>query len=317
MAVSKMCGEFTTLWKLFPDGLKDSGEYHFTNSLFKNYCPDGNCNNDIDKINAGCLRLFNDLFGKSGFSIDSNALKNDAVCIMIWLGYILSLKSHPGINTLNDFYSSHIQNNTKYTEHKIDDQKYNNYKNIIDEIKEYMDINISHMAKFYELLKLLCSMNTAYTNKNSNQASEQAKKFADEYTELFNDNDNIDGSSYSKVLDVLSKYYNNFENGRTIKYITINLTSLPTQKTPQKGNPEGPEVTKITEPSSETDKLDTETIIQGYDTTLSDSSLVNKLVIVLPILAAIPICLGIAYKYSLFGFRKRSKKQHLREKLKK
>ncbi|CXH20923.1 Plasmodium variant antigen protein Cir/Yir/Bir, putative [Plasmodium berghei] len=38
------------------------------------------------------------------------------------------------------------------------------------------------------------------------------------------------------------------------------------------------------------------------------SALVNKLIIVLSILVAIPICLGISYKYSLFGFRKKCKK---------
>ncbi|SCL81532.1 Plasmodium variant antigen protein Cir/Yir/Bir, putative, partial [Plasmodium berghei] len=42
--------------------------------------------------------------------------------------------------------------------------------------------------------------------------------------------------------------------------------------------------------------------------TSSSSSIKNKLILVLSILVAIPICLGISYKYSLFGFRKKCKK---------
>ncbi|WBY57650.1 PIR protein [Plasmodium yoelii yoelii] len=49
----------------------------------------------------------------------------------------------------------------------------------------------------------------------------------------------------------------------------------------------------------------------------SSSSIASKLIPILSILVAIPIFLGIAYKYSLFGFRKRGQKQHLRENLKK
>ncbi|ETB63461.1 hypothetical protein, variant 1 [Plasmodium yoelii 17X] len=278
MSISKVCGEFTTFWKFFPDELKGS-EYDF----------------------------------KTG----QHVIKYDSVCILIWLSYILSLKSHDGIKTINNFYSSHIENNTEYSKHKINDQKYTDYKKIIDETKEYMDINISNMPKFYKLLKLLCSMNTAYTTGKSNDFSEDAKKFADEYKELLDSDNNNNGNSYNKILLVLSNYYNNIETGTRFNNTSITRPKLPTEKTPKKDNSEGHEVTKVTEQPSETGKLGITTATPSSDITVSDSSLVNKLVIVLPILAAIPIFLGIAYKYSLFGFRKRSKKQHLREKLKK
>ncbi|EAA19624.1 putative yir1 protein, partial [Plasmodium yoelii yoelii] len=48
----------------------------------------------------------------------------------------------------------------------------------------------------------------------------------------------------------------------------------------------------------------------------SSSSIVSKLIPVVSIFAAISIFLGISYKYSLFGFRKRVQK-HLRKILKK
>ncbi|CDU15975.1 uncharacterized protein PY17X_0114600 [Plasmodium yoelii] len=319
MAISKVCSEFTTFWKLFPDGLNDSKEYKINPGSFKKYCPDGNCNNDIDKINAGCLRLIYDFFIKSGFSADPDTLKSDTVCIIIWLGYILSLKSHEGIKTINDFYSSHIKDNAEYSKHKIGDKKYTDYKKIIEETKEYMDININinDMSKFYELLKLLCNMYTSYDNNNSSQASEHAEKFANGYTELFDNDNNNEGNSFNKILNVLSNYYNNMGKGTRFNNTSINRPSLPTEKTPKKDNTEGTKVTKATGSSSEPDRSNIATTPQISNITLSESSLVNKLVIVLPILAAIPIFLGIAYKYSLFGFRKRSKKQHLREKLKK
>ncbi|ETB63465.1 hypothetical protein YYC_00220 [Plasmodium yoelii 17X] len=320
MAINKMCGDFTTFWKFFPDELKDSGEskeYDFNFRMLKKYCPKESCNNDIDKINAGCLWLINEFFVRLGFSADPHTLKYDSVCIIIWLGYIISLKSHNGINKLIDYYSSHIQNNEEYSKREISDDKYKNYKNIIDEIQEYMNIDINDMPKFYKLLKLLCNMNTAYTNNNSSNFSEYANKFADRYTELFNNDNNDKDNSYNKILNVLSIYYDKFGKGNKFNTTSIDRPSLPTQKTTQKDNPEDPEVTKATEISSEQGKSDISTATPSSNMTLSDSSLVNKLVIVLPILAAIPIFLGIAYKYSLFGFRKRSQKQKLREKLKK
>ncbi|CDU15982.1 PIR protein [Plasmodium yoelii] len=316
MSISKVCRELTTFWRLFPDGLKDSGEYKINTGSFKKYCPEQKCNSDIEKINAGCLRLIYDFFIKSGFSADPDTLKNDAVCIIIWLGYILSLKPPNDINTINDFYYSHIENNEEYSNHKNVDTTYTDYKKIIDETKEYMDINISNMSKFYQLLKLLCNMYTAYAAGKSTDVSQYANNFFDEYKKLFDDDNNNNGNSYNKILNVLSNYYNNIETGIRFNNTPITRPKLPTEKAPKKDNVEGIKVTKETETSGETDKLDTETPTPSSNITLSESPLVNKLVIVLPILAAIPFFLGIAYKYSLFGFRKRSKK-HLREKLNK
>ncbi|EAA17436.1 putative yir1 protein [Plasmodium yoelii yoelii] len=108
-----MCQKFDTLRKFFPDELDGSGNYNFQNRTFKNYCPKEQCNNDIDKINAGCLWLFYDFFGKPGTTVDSNTYKGDVLCIMIWLSYKLSLKSHNEIKNLMDFYSKHIENNTE------------------------------------------------------------------------------------------------------------------------------------------------------------------------------------------------------------
>ncbi|WBY59565.1 PIR protein [Plasmodium yoelii yoelii] len=316
MSINKVCDQFDTFWKFFRDGLKDSKHYDFNIGTFKKYCPNSNCDADADIINAGCLWLFNAFFDRYGISNYGNSYKDVAVCIMIWLGYILNLKPHKEITSLMDFYSKHIENNTKYTDHKFNDSDYDSYK-IIDEIKEYMNIDINNMSKFYELLKLLCNMDNAYNKNKSNNFSEDAKKFVDKYQEFLDDDNNTDGSPYSKVLLVLSKCYEEFG-----KYTVLNSTpkdrpSLPTKKTAKDGSILDSKGIKTIEPSSEAEQSIHITTTPSFNTTLSGSTLASKLIPVLLIFAAIPIFLGIAYKYSLFGFRKQSQKQQLREKLKK
>ncbi|CDU17782.1 PIR protein [Plasmodium yoelii] len=315
MAISK-CGDFDTFWRFFPDGLKDSVNYNFNTVSFRKYCPNNNCDSDTNKINAGCLWLINNIFSTSDFSVDNNTLMDDATCIMIWLGYILSLKPLDKINTLNDFYSNHIEKNKMYTENKVNNQR-TYIKEVMEGIKEYMDINISHMPKFYELLKLLCNMNNDIGKKSSSDMLKHANNFFNKYKELLNDDKNIKDSSYNKLLLVLSRYYTNFGKGSEYRNKTKDFPSLPTKKTAKNGSISDTKVTKTTELSSETGKQNIPTIIPISNTALSGSSLVNKIIIFLSIFGAIAILGGISYKYSLFGVRKRSQKQHLREKLKK
>ncbi|WBY54382.1 PIR protein [Plasmodium yoelii yoelii] len=105
----------------------------------------------------------------------------------------------------------------------------------------------------------------------------KAKEFVKKYEQL-NGNYSITGnSSYNKMLSSLSTDYNKLKD----KY--KDSSSLPAIKS-----------TQIT----------------------SSSSIANNLLLVLSIFGAIGIFLGISYKYSLFGFRKRFKKQQIREKLK-
>ncbi|ETB58015.1 hypothetical protein YYC_04277, partial [Plasmodium yoelii 17X] len=68
---------------------------------------------------------------------------------------------------------------------------------------------------------------------------------------------------------------------------------------------------------SETDLLTSKYGVSEFETAVSTPLIANKLIIVLSTLFVIAFFLGISYKYSLFGFRKKSQKQHLREKLKK
>ncbi|EAA20003.1 hypothetical protein YYC_00241 [Plasmodium yoelii 17X] len=295
MSINKVCDQFDTFWRFFPDELNDSGNYKIQSGTFKKYCHNSNCDADADIVNAGSLWLFNAFFDKYGISNYGNSYKDVAVYIMIWLSYRLSLKPLDQISTLNDFFSKHIKNNTKYTDHKFNDSDYDSYK-IIDEIKEYMNIDINNMSKFYELLKLLCDMNTAYTKSKSNNFSEDAKKFVDKYQERLDDDNNTDGSTYSKVLLVLSKCYEEFGNYTVLNSTPKDRPSLPTKRTAKDGSILGSKGIKTIESSSEAEQSIHITPTPSFNTTLSGSTLASKLIPILLIFAAIPIFLGIAYK---------------------
>ncbi|ETB60003.1 hypothetical protein YYC_02396 [Plasmodium yoelii 17X] len=54
----KMCGRFSTLRLFYPDQSNKTTSFEFQNNgNIKNYCPNQNCNTDLDKINAACLWL--------------------------------------------------------------------------------------------------------------------------------------------------------------------------------------------------------------------------------------------------------------------
>ncbi|WBY59649.1 PIR protein [Plasmodium yoelii yoelii] len=317
MSINNVCSGFDILWKHFPDGSNNSGNSSFRELIFMNYCPNKKCDTDINKINAGCLWLFNYFFVTSGIPFHRDFYKHVVVCIMIWLSYKLNQKTENGTSKLNDFYLNNIANKTEYTEHKIYGKTFKSYKEIIDQINEYMDIDINKISKFYELLKLLCNMIADNKDKNSSNFSDHANKFVVEYEQLLNDDNNIDDSSYDKILRLLSNYYTNFEQNIVFHNIEMNRRQLPTKKTAENDGVEDSNEIKTDEPSSETGNQDIATIALSPNTTLSGSSLVNKIISVLSIFGAIAIFFGISYKYSLFGFRKRAQKQNLREKLKK
>ncbi|CDU20349.1 PIR protein [Plasmodium yoelii] len=309
------CKHFKNLWNYFPDKSDNSG---FRNLFFKKYCHNDNCDTNIKKINAGCLWLFNNFFGAGGISFYGDTYKHVVVCIMIWLSYKLILNKVDNITTLNDFYSKHIEKNEKYIESEIyNNQKFKGYKDIIDQIKEYMDIDINEISKFYELLKLLCNMDTHYKNDKSTEFIQDAEKFVEEYGKLRDHDNNTDNSSYNKILHVLSNYYNNFEKYRVYIITEMKRPLLSTEKRSKKVDVEGSKEIQTTESFTETEKPNILTEPPISNTAISGSSLVNKIILVLSIFGAIAFFLGISYKYSLFGFRKRFQKQKLREKIKK
>ncbi|CDU16391.1 PIR protein [Plasmodium yoelii] len=307
-----MCRRFDTLRNYLPDELDKTALELESLSSLNNYCSNGEseetkCKTDLDKINAGFLWLFDQLFVKN-----KKDDINIAEYIIIWLSYMLNLKKESKITKLNDFYSNYIEINTHYTNCNNDSRDpskslkgitgYNNYKEIIDKKKELFNINSEYMSKFYDAFKTLCNM---YTELDANKPNNKnyldcAKKFVEKYKKFNGDSRIIGDNSYKQILSTLSNDYNNFKNFCSSSSIDCSdVPSLPDINTIQ--NP-----ALSSEPSPEL----------SFEVTSSSSSIASKLIPVLSIFGAIAIFLGISYKYSLFGFRKRTQKQHLREKIK-
>ncbi|CDS45053.1 YIR protein, partial [Plasmodium yoelii] len=320
------CGEFESIWRFFSDDLTESREYDFKSSMLKNYCPiPGNCNNDIDKINAGCLWLFNKFYGNSNnFSIYANGNMNIVVYFMTWLGYKLNQKPQSGVNKFNDFYSKHMKDVKEYTNNINDVTGYTSYIDLINKKENLMDIDIEFMSKFYDLFKNLCKMYNDFSKTSNNRKKyiEYAEEFVKNYKDLNEDSNNVEGSSYNQILTTLSNDYNYFRDSYVHSNIRNTLPELIKEKTPHVSVSNTKE-TQIHEPSgeipesrSETDISSSKDKVSDFDSESPSSSILNKLISIPFIFVATLILLGIAYKYSLFGFRKRSQK-HLREKLKK
>ncbi|CDS44710.1 uncharacterized protein PY17X_0843401 [Plasmodium yoelii] len=303
----KVCESFQSVWDDFPDKLTNSNEYHeFNDSSFLNgYCFKDKCGrgHPLDKINAGCLFLFNKFFGSSGvFNNNAKSNINAVEYIIIWLSHMLNLKDKEG-NILKNFYDIYIKNQEKYknTIDGVDGCK--NYNDLIYTKNELMNITNEKLSKLYGPFKSLCNMYNEFneTKPNCDKCLENAKEFVKKYNEFNEGPNNIDNISYRQVLCTLSNDYDNFKK----KYSDVKCSNLsfPAIEKPK----------NCVQSFEQTSQLIS---TQTSEDAPSSSSIGNKLFIVLSIFGAIAFFLGISYKYSLFGFRKRVQKQYLREKIK-
>ncbi|KEG00962.1 hypothetical protein YYE_03995 [Plasmodium vinckei vinckei] len=201
--------------------------------------------------------------------------------IIIWLIYMLNLKDGNPISNLNVFF---VQYKNKRGGPSLISTNSKDYSNVIDNLifnNNYLvDMNKNIIYKFYNLLKSLCSM---YNDINKD-------------TKLLNNNDfDTDGSSHRTLLSSLSTDYNNLKN----KYGNNKSCDFPSI----------PKIVPI--------KNSAQPTALSPEATSSSSSILNTLIPGLSTFSAIPVFLGIAYKYSVFGFDKRLQREYLREKIKK
>ncbi|EAA17277.1 putative yir4 protein [Plasmodium yoelii yoelii] len=224
-----MCKRFENIWIAFPDTLSN-GNYQFKDyEIINSYC-NNNCTNELDKVNAICLWLFEKNF-ENNSSFVNNAKSNIDIVeyIIIWLSYMLSLKSHEEITNINDFYVKYIKDDAKYNK-KIDGvNAYNSYKDLIDKKQYLMNINKNVIYKFYNALKSLCNMYNEFNDDNPDckTYSEKAKEFVEKYKELNEYYNNTKGSPYDHVLSTLSNDYNILKS-KCDSDKSINFPSLPT-----------------------------------------------------------------------------------------
>ncbi|EAA20128.1 putative yir1 protein [Plasmodium yoelii yoelii] len=289
-----LCKQFDTLRNYLPDDLKNHGSIDFNqNENIKYYCPNGDtgntkeCKNELDKIKAGCLWLFEQLFVKNKKNIST------VEYIIIWLSYKLNQKKYDGINNLNDFYEAHIKNNTHYTSCNNGSGNcsdllnintgYPNYKKIIDGRKRLLSTNFGDMSKFYDAFKPLCKMYTELNENNtiSEKSIENAKKFVEKYNEL-NPSDIGEDSPYYQVLSTLSSDYNNLKDSCDSN--TVDCKNIPSLT------------------STEAEEIGMKSSEDICDAT-SSFSIVKKLILALLIFSAITIFLGIFFKVNNKKFK--------------
>ncbi|SCL95571.1 CIR protein [Plasmodium chabaudi adami] len=262
---------------------------------YKEHYRKNECHSYNEMVSSAFIYLLN-LFNIGNYNEDGLKIDKLVKYAILWLSYKLNQNPQSGIKTLNDFYTKHIQTNTKYTNIIDGVDTYKSYKDYIDKNNELMAINIKDIYKFYDALKSLCELYTVCNgkNKDSKNCLEAAKELGKIFGKLNDDFDIIEDSPYYKILSTLSTDYYNFKN----KCNDSNCKDIPTL------------------PPIKPTKSSAQDSVESSDVT-SSSSIASKSISVLLIFAAIPISLGIAYKYSLFGFDKRLQRQYLREKVKK
>ncbi|CDS44598.1 uncharacterized protein PY17X_0700051 [Plasmodium yoelii] len=293
-----LCGKIDLLRAYLPDDLGATTKLDLNdNSKIKKYCPENGsgyntCNTNLDEITAGFLWLLGECYSTlttNGY--DQNNTNAFFIHIISWFSYKLNQNEGKKFNTINAFFNEYVKSSGNYKSFITDAYRIGNIKEFMDKREYLLNINIEDLSKFYDASKLLCSMyiNSEKHTKDSTLLND-AKDFVIKYTDL-NESYNIEDTARRKILPFLSTDYDNFKKycngkGNNCK----DFQSLPAIKTNASALTSG-----NASPSS---------------------SIGNKLFTVLSIFGAIAFFLGISYKYSLFGFRKRFQKQKLREKIK-
>ncbi|CDR19175.1 PIR protein [Plasmodium yoelii] len=263
-------------------------KYNFKDDRdFTMYCTDGTCKEEIDKISAACLYFF-DKFFKDNSVAKSNV--NIVEYIMIWLSYMLIQTQTRENNSLNKFYTKHINSGDRYKTGIEGVTAYKNYKDIIDKNDYFLSMDKSIISKLYDALTSLCSMyfNDDGHDPNCDECKKAANTFVERYEETIKDPNISKNGLYRKILSILYTLSNDYDN---LKKKNNDSSSLPSIKT------------KIYMP------------IYGFPSLIF--LIENNFYILLLIFGIIIVFIGIYYKYSLSGFRNRLKNQYLRKKLKK
>ncbi|CAD2110927.1 PIR protein CIR protein [Plasmodium vinckei petteri] len=275
------------------------------NGIINRYCHYGNssgrCHDYYQRASSGIIHLLKALNDKDGLEYDKLA-----EYAILWLGYKLAMKPQNNGIKLNNFYTNYIEKNKYYNE-RIKDNDSMTYKDIIDIKKDLMDIKeISKFDYPFSILFYLYNVNNPNNLKCTNN-SNYPEIFAEQFEELSKDSNNIEGSSYNKMLSRLSDDYNNLKN-IYVNNKSCNFPLLP-QIEPKKSLAKNP--AEISGRGFEQISGQTSEVIS------SSSSISTTLIPGLSVVSAIPVFLGIAYKYSLFGIDKLFQRQYLRTKLKK
>ncbi|CDS44411.1 PIR protein [Plasmodium yoelii] len=275
----ELCESINTIDKYFDDDLNNPEEHDFRNTL-NIFFTDSNCSSGEEKISSGFIALLTLLN-----SIENNDhLKGDQLVeyAILWLSYKLNQKKENGTTKLSDFLTENIKKNSCYDKHIATNTNNGDkiYMDVIDDKINSMDIDIKDISNFYDAFKSLCNMYSELDPEKTQckKCFENAGEFFEKCEKVKNAFDINKGSSYLQLWSSLSNDYILFKQ---LYNVNTCANESPFVACPRSS------VTK------------------------------NTIITIAIIFVAASILLGVSYKYSLFGFRKRSQKQHLREMLKK
>ncbi|ETB56090.1 hypothetical protein YYC_05872 [Plasmodium yoelii 17X] len=285
-----LCGKFGFLRTYLPDDLSATGTHELKgHKHFKDYCyitksGENECDNDLGKITAGFLWLLGECYSAlRNRTHGENSVNTFFLHIISWFSYQLYNIKGKEFTTINEFYTKNVKDSGKYEKFIREAYTIADLGDFLDKRNDFLNINIEELSKFYDASKLLCNMYGNIETNTHDKLPDNAKDFVKKYTKL-KDGCNIEDASRNKILSILSTDYNNLKEKckkfQSLPEITANISALTSEYTS------------------------------------SSSSIGNKLFTVVSIFGAIAFFLGISYKYSLFGFRKRFQKQYLREKIK-
>ncbi|SCL92108.1 Plasmodium variant antigen protein Cir/Yir/Bir, putative [Plasmodium chabaudi adami] len=273
--------------------ITSGGGGYSNNELYNDYCPKKNgerrqCETICEKISAGFIWLLITFEHLCDDVCSNNENEKYAEYAILWLNSKLNQISNEGITTLKDFYTKHIKDNKGDVD----------YKDHLDNKINSMNIVIKDISNIHEAFEILCKIYTAHNenDKECTNCSQNAEEFVQKIEKLNKDPSITGNNSYSKILSTLSDDYNYLKN-----YYANNCSECS-------NIPNFPDIN----PS----KNSLHNSVDVSEFASSSSSVASKLIPVLSIFA-ISLFLGIAYKYSLFGFGKRSQKRYLRENIKK
>ncbi|CAD2096844.1 CIR protein PIR protein [Plasmodium vinckei] len=272
---------------------------------YRNNSGSDKCRDYLEKASSGVIYVLKTL--KENYDLDYDKLAEYAI---LWLRYKLNQKAPYDKTNLNYFYTNHIEKNNDYNNKiKGNDSDSLTYREIIDKKRDLMNIN--EMTKFSYPFNLLLILYNATNATNANKLnctnhSHYASEFATRFKQFSTDPNNIEGSSYNKILSTISNDYGN------LKKKCDNFPPLPTIE-PKKR----PSENLVVNPVGNYGQSSGQPTALSSEVTSSSSSILSTLIPGLSGVSVIPVFLGIAYKYSLFGVDKLFQRQYLRKKLKK
>ncbi|CAD2114552.1 PIR protein CIR protein [Plasmodium vinckei petteri] len=271
------------------------------NGIIHKYCHYGNtsgrCHDYYQRASSGIIHLLKALNDKDGLEYDKLA-----EYAILWLGYKLAMKPQNNGIKLNNFYTNYIEKN-KYYNNKINDNGLT-YKAIIDTKKDFM--NIKEISKFnypFSILFYLYNVNNPNNLKCTNN-SNYPEIFANKFKELNNDSNNIENSSYNKMLFTLSDDYDN------LKKIYVNNKSCNFPSLPKIESKKSSGEIFVQTPTQNTVEKSRQISGETPEVTSSSSSISTTLIPGLSTFSVIPVFLGIAYKTIFKKKIKKSKEEN-------